>query len=102
MKRRGDQVALINEAREYVWDHILIAPEAETLDRLESELMDLIPTDEEPGFVELTACAQDGLIASLNPLPREGSQSPTKLTNSTRFTSRLRPASARSGAQYWP
>ena len=62
-KRQTEQATLINDAREYVWGHILVRPEAEITDQLLNDLMEIIPTDEEPEWTDLTAYAQDGLSA---------------------------------------
>jgi hypothetical protein len=62
-KRRTDQANLIEDAREYIWAHILLAPDINTADELLSELLELIPNDEEPDWTDLTSYAQNGLTA---------------------------------------
>jgi len=58
-----DQTQLVDQAREYVWTHILVDPEPEKTDELLDGIMSLIPNDEEPNWTPLTSYAEDGLSA---------------------------------------
>jgi hypothetical protein len=60
---RNDRATTCDAALDYVWNHVLMTPEKDSIDRLLAEVMVLIPDQDAPGWTPLTAYAEDGLAA---------------------------------------